>query len=94
MTAKTRELVDRLERALGPAACTPAWVMGADRQLEAARYRVWRWRCPSCLGGEEDPLQLYRPFVVDSDGRVWCEGRACFPDRLQATLCELIGDAR
>jgi hypothetical protein len=93
-----RELVERLERALGPSVCTPEWVMAADyretRRLERARYRVFRWRCPSCGGGEDDPLQIYRPFVVDSDGNVRCDARGCYPDRLEARLRDLIGGVR
>jgi hypothetical protein len=98
MSRATRELIDALERALGPAVCTPVWVMASDyresRRLERAKYRTFAWRCPSCGGGEEDPLQLYRPFVVGSDGRVWCEARGCFEDWLEATLRELVGGTR
>jgi hypothetical protein len=95
--AEVRELIEALGRALGPAVCTPEWVMSADyrqtRQLERAKYRVFRWRCPSCGAGEDDPLQLYRPFAVDSDGRVSCGARGCHADRLEATLRGLLGGA-
>jgi hypothetical protein len=30
---------------------------------------VWRWCCPVCWAGAGDPI--YRPFVIDSDGRVF-----------------------
>jgi hypothetical protein len=77
----TRELIDRLERALGPAVATP----------EHRGYRVHRWCCPACGGGLDDPQWIWRPFVVDSDGRVWCEAPGCRRNELEATLRRLVG---
>jgi len=55
--------------AMGPPVCTPEWIMGSDRRLERAGYRVFRWICPRCATGDH----IHRPFVIDTDGKVWCE---------------------
>jgi hypothetical protein len=52
------------------------------RRLERARYRVWRWRCPACGGGEDDPQRIWRPLAVDSEGDVWCEASRCSADMI------------
>lgn len=92
MTHATRELIDKLSRVLGSPTSTPEYVMAWDyretHQLERARYRVFRWPCPACLGGENDPL--YRPFVVDSEGRVWCKAPGCSAEELAATIRTLL----
>ncbi len=88
MSARTdqavAELVERMTRALGRPVCTSEWVMADDyretHRKVRARYRVWRWRCPVCGGGLEDPDLIYRPLAVDSDGRVRCEASGCSPD--------------
>jgi hypothetical protein len=76
----TLELIARLTRALGAPAATPEWVSAGDGQLERARYRVFRWRCPACRGGYDD--WLYRPLTVDSDGRVFCGASFCTADQI------------
>jgi hypothetical protein len=82
-------LIDRLAQALGNPVATPERLTAAGGKLERARYRVWRWPCPVCLAGGDDPI--YRPLVVDSDGRVWCEAAGCTTDALsravRARLC-------
>lgn len=85
MTTATRLLVERFERALGPPVCTPDWIMG-DRGLERARYRVFRWVCPVCEAGYDDPLGLYRPLVIDSDGRVGCDASGCPLEEIAAEV--------
>jgi hypothetical protein len=90
MSRAARLLIDGLTRALGPPVSTPELISAGGGKLERARYRVFRWRCPSCYGGEEDPQQIYRPFVVDSDGRVWCEAPHCSADELAATVREVV----
>jgi hypothetical protein len=82
----TRLLIDGLTRALGPPVATPEWISADGGEPQRARYRVFRWRCPSCHAGESDPDLIWRPFVVDSDGRVWCGGPHCSTDELLATL--------
>lgn len=82
------ELVERFTRALGPPVATPEWVMAADhretRRLERARYRVWRWRCPVCGAGYGDPI--WRPLLIDSDGRMVCEASQCSEDSIAAEI--------
>lgn len=79
-------LIARLTFALGPTACTPEWVMAPNyretRRLERARYRVWRWRCPACGGGDDDPDRIWRPLAIDSRGSVWCEAGRCTQDEI------------
>jgi hypothetical protein len=82
----TRLLIDGLTRALGSPVATPELISVGGGKLERARYRVFRWRCPSCRAGESDPDLIWRPFVVDSDGRVWCDAPACSTDELAATI--------
>lgn len=65
------DLVNKFSRALGWPVCTPEWVANHGR-MERAKYRVWRWDCPVCRAGERDPDGIYRPLVIDSDGRVGC----------------------
>jgi hypothetical protein len=67
--------VERLTLALGEPVATPEWVEDANRNRVGSQFRVWRWRCPACGAGEGDPI--YRPLVVDSDGRVRCEAHDC-----------------
>ena len=66
-------LVERFERALGPALTTPELVAGTDGRQVRADYRVWRWECPCCSADDSDPERLWRPLFIDSDGRVACE---------------------
>ena len=66
-------LVERFERALGPALTTPESVTDTDRRQVRAQYRVWRWDCPCCSAGETNPDQHWRTLFIDSDGRVACD---------------------
>jgi hypothetical protein len=66
-------LVERFERALGPAVCTPELVADGIGHRVRSRYRVWRWDCPCCAAGETDPDRIWRPLFIDSDGRVACD---------------------
>jgi hypothetical protein len=95
VSSATRALIDKLSRVLGPPVCTPEYVMASDyretHRLERARYRVFLWACPACLGGEGEPP--YKPFVVDSDGRVWCKGPGCSAEELAATIRTLLAVA-
>ena len=70
-------LIERMTLALGPPAATPEQVSIGNGQLKRAGYRVWRWQCPVCNGGGEDPQRIYRPLAVDSDGNVWCNQSRC-----------------
>ena len=81
-------LVEQLTRALGPPIATPELVAGDDGRLVRAEYRVFRWPCPACHAGYDDPNPIYSPFVVDSDGRVWCEAPYC--SGLDAVLRDLL----
>jgi hypothetical protein len=74
-------LVERLTAALGPPCATPEWVTAGDGERKRADYRVFRWRCPACGGGEGDPDRIWRPFSVDSDGNVDCNAPGCSDDR-------------
>jgi hypothetical protein len=95
VSSATSELIDKLSRVLGPPTSTPEYVMASDyretHRLERARYRVFRWPCPACLGGYDDAG--YKPFVVDSDGRVWCKGPGCLAEELAATIRTLLAVA-
>jgi hypothetical protein len=84
----TATLIRRLTDALGPPVSTPDFVRGDDGQLVRSRYRVHRWRCPSCLGGESDPDLIWRPLVVDSDGRVWCDASQCSAEATASAVRE------
>ena len=53
--------IGRLTELLGRPVATPA--LG---------YRVFRWDCPVCRAGDLDPNRIYRPFWVDSEGRLGC----------------------
>jgi hypothetical protein len=91
VTRATTRLIDALGGVLGPPVATPEFVCAANGKLDRARYRVFRWVCPSCGGGRDDPELIWRPFVVDSDGRVFCEARYCSEEKLVATLRTLLG---
>ncbi len=78
------ELIAWFTRALGPPIATPEMVTGADGQLERAQYRVFRWRCPACRGGSDD--WLYRPMVINSDGRVFCDASSCSADQIAEAI--------
>jgi hypothetical protein len=80
----TAALVERLTRTIGEPVATPELVRAMGGKLVRSRYRVFRWRCPACGGGTGDPI--YRPFVVDSDGRVWCQAAGCSEAELARTL--------
>lgn len=58
--------------------------MGAHGKLERAQYRVFRWPCPICGAGYDDPI--YRPLVIDSDGRADCEASHCSIERIGAKV--------
>jgi hypothetical protein len=94
MTRATVELIERLTRALGPPVSTPDLVRCADGQLQRSRYRVHRWRCPSCLGGESDPDLIWRPLVVDSDGRVFCDASQCSAEAIASAVRERLAAKR
>jgi hypothetical protein len=66
-------LVERFERALGPAVCTPELVADGHGHRVRPRYRIWRWDCPCCAAGETDPARIWRPLFIDSAGRVACD---------------------
>jgi hypothetical protein len=66
-------LVERFERALGPAIATPELVTDSNGRQVRARVRVWRWDCPCCSAGETDPDRAQRSLFIDSDGRVGCD---------------------
>jgi hypothetical protein len=83
-------LVGRLTEILGPPVATPEQISDGDGKLVPARYRMFRWRCPSCLGGYEDLDLIYRPFVVDTDGNVSCKAPHCSEEKLKATLIDLL----
>jgi hypothetical protein len=96
VTKAAAELVARLTAALGTPSTTPERVMGAGGSLERAGYRVFRWRCPACRGGHDDPGHRlghvvigYRPLVVDSDGRMVCEAGGCSVAQIVAAAWEL-----
>jgi hypothetical protein len=86
----TRRLIEQLTRALGPPIAAPEMVSAGNGEVERARYRVFRWACPACNAGYEDELDFYSPFVVDSDGLVWCEAPHCSGEHLAATIRELV----
>lgn len=90
MTPAARTLIDTLARALGPPVATPEFVCVGAGKRERARYRVFRWVCPSCGGGRDDPELIWRPFVVDSDGRVFCDVAGCSQEQLAATVRNLL----
>ena len=66
-------LVERFERALGPAVVTPEFVTDATGSQVRTRYRVWRWDCPICVAREDDPDRHRQSLLIDSDGRVACD---------------------
>jgi hypothetical protein len=70
MAPATIDVIERFARVLGPPVATPDVIYDGGK-LVPSRYRVFRWRCPCCGGGESDPDQIYRPMAVDSDGRVF-----------------------
>lgn len=84
MTPATRQLITWLTDVLGPPVATPDLVRGPDGTLTRPSYRVHRWACPACRGGWDDPL--YRPLVVDSEGRVFCGANHCSAERLATAL--------
>ena len=65
-------LVERFERALGPAITTPEFVTDSSGR-QVRRIRVWRWDCPCCAAGQSDPDRGRGSLFIDSDGRVACD---------------------
>lgn len=92
VTTATAALIRRLTDALGPPVSTPDLVRGADGQLERSRYRVYRWRCPACRAHWDD--RIYRPLVVDSDGRVYCDASQCSAEAIAAAVRPLLAANR
>lgn len=88
----TAGLLEQLTKTLGPPVATPEFLSAGGGKLERARYRVFRWRCPACGGGWDDPELSWRPFVIDSDGKVWCEAPGCSEAELAAVLRDLRPD--
>jgi hypothetical protein len=78
------EAVERFTRAFGPPIATPECVNDGRGGLERARFRQWRWPCPVCGGGSDDPI--YRPLVITSDGEVRCEACDCDAPALRTEL--------
>jgi hypothetical protein len=62
---QTAAAIERLSAALGPPVCTPELLADGQGGLERAHYRVWKWPCPACGAGEDDPF--WRPLTVDSN---------------------------
>jgi hypothetical protein len=89
--AATTKLVEQLTRAIGAPVATPAVISVGNGEVDRARYRVFRWRCPACGGGRDDPI--YRPLVVDTDGRVWCEAPGCPVEQHAVTLRGIVGSS-
>jgi hypothetical protein len=61
-----------ITRVLGRPIATPPVDLDTGQRRT---YRIWRWDCPVCHQGERDPIGLFRPFWLDSNGRlgcVWC----------------------
>jgi hypothetical protein len=88
-TRATAALISRLTEALGQPVATPEWLSAGGGKLERAHHRVFRWRCPACVGGDDDPI--YRPLVVDSDGRVRCEASDCSAQAIAAGARAVLG---
>lgn len=86
MTRSTEKLVERFTRALGEPVATPEQIVEADGRLGRARFRVFRWPCPVCCAGYDDPLGLYRPLVIDSDDHVHCTASDCSLERIAAEV--------
>jgi hypothetical protein len=84
--AAAPRLIERIARVLGPAIATPEMISVGDGKRERARCRVFRWVCPACGAGYEDELELYRPFTVDTDGRVSCTASQCSPEAIAAAV--------
>jgi hypothetical protein len=83
MSRATKRALDCLTRLLGRPVATPEFIMDSNCTLEPASYRVFRWRCCWCGGGENDPKHIYRPLALDSDGKIWCEEEFCDEHRLR-----------
>jgi hypothetical protein len=64
--AATTKLVEQLTRAIGAPVATPAVISVGNGEVDRARYRVFRWRCPACGGGRDDPI--YRPIRTVGSG--------------------------
>jgi len=87
-------LVERFERALGPAVCTPELVTDHNGHRVRARYRVWRWDCPCCAAGETDPDRIWRPLFIDSDGSVACDACHASAERIGKEVAIKLGVIR
>jgi hypothetical protein len=74
VTRAVRDAIERMARALGPPVATPRLVR-KDGAMVPARHRVFRWRCPVCDHGD----WLWKPLVIDTEGRMWCDGGGCSP---------------
>lgn len=85
-------VVAQLTRALGSPVATPPHPPG--------RYREWRWPCPVCFAGHDDPgIQLghvlirWAPLFLTSDGRLGCSACYCSAEdiahEVQIRLAEL-----
>jgi hypothetical protein len=94
VTLATVKLIALFTRALGPPVATPEWVVAGNGRLERAPYRVFRWICPVCGAGADDPI--YRPLVIDSEGVVCCDASRCSTKsiaaevRVQLDVCDLL----
>jgi hypothetical protein len=85
-------LIERLTLALGPPVSTPEFVRTEDGSERRSLYRVHCWRCPACRAGFDDPI--YRPLVVNSDGRVWCGASRCSAEAIAVAVRRLDAGAR
>lgn len=87
----TAALIDAFTRIIGPPVSTPVLTSVGDGRREPTRYRVHRWECPACGAGSDDPI--YRPMVIDSDGRVFCDASRCSPAAIGAAVRALATSA-
>ena len=92
MTRATIELIATFTRAMGPPVATPEWISVRSGCIERAQYRVFRWTCPCCHAGWDDPI--WRPLVIDSDGRVRCEASSCPVESIAREIRALLDAAR
>ena len=92
MRRATISLIATFTRAMGPPVATPDWLRSGDGQYERAKYRVFRWTCPRCHAGWDDPI--WRPLVIDSDGRVRCEASRCSAEAIAQEIRVLLDAAR
>ena len=71
------DVIERVTMALGPPLAAPERTGGRP-------HMTWRWACPACGAGEDDPLE--RPLMLSGEGWFRCQASGCSADAVATAI--------